>query len=141
MTDIEISTDKDRLNIDYIHSFLKTSYWAEGIPKNVVLKSIKNSYCFGIYKNKKQIGFARVVTDYATFAYLADVFIDPEEQYKGYGKKLIAEILKDAKLKDLKRWHLITKDAQPFYKALSFSIVSNPDGHMEKYQKPDYKPA
>ena len=139
MTDIEISTDKARLDSDYIYGFLKTSYWAEGIPKEMVEKSIKHSFCFGVYKHTKQIGFARVITDYTTFAYLADVFIDPQEQNKGYGKILIAEVLKHEKLKGLRRWHLITRDAQDFYQKLEFSLVANPEGHMEKYNKPNYK--
>ena len=141
MTDIEISTDKARLDSDYIHGFLKASYWAEGIPKEMVEKSIKHSFCFGVYKNKKQIGFARVITDYTTFAYLADVFIDPQEQKKGYGEKLITAVLKHEKLKRLRRWHLITRDAQNFYQRLEFSLVANPEGHMEKYKKPEYKTA
>jgi len=136
MTEIEISTDKDQLDIDYVHDFLMTSYWSEGIPKQIVKKSIKNSFCFGIYKRQKQIGFARVITDFATFAYLADVFIDKNEQSKGYGKQLINEILAHEDLKDIRRWHLLTSDAQKLYKKFGFSNPENPSRHMEKREKP-----
>jgi len=139
MDHIEITSDFSRLDLDYIHRFLQKTYWAEGIPRDVVVRSIENSYCFGIFKSGRQIGFARVVTDYTTFAYLADVFIDHAEQRKGYGRMLVGRILDDERLKNLRRWHLITKDAQNFYKSLSFSEVANPEGHLEKYRKPDYR--
>jgi N-acetylglutamate synthase-like GNAT family acetyltransferase len=139
MNDIQISSDKNRLDIDYIHRFLRQSYWAAGIPKDLVEMSIENAYCFGVYKNSNQVGFARAVTDFTTFAYLADVFIDPEEQGKGYGKRLVYEILNDERLKNIRRWHLITKDAQDFYTEMSFSPLTGPEKHMEKYRKPEYR--
>jgi len=139
MKDIQISSEKNRLDIDYVHRFLTQSYWAAGIPKDLVETSVKNSYCFGMYKNKSQIGFARIVTDFTTFAYLADVFIDPEEQGKGYGKRLVYEILNDDRLKNIRRWHLITKDAQDFYREMSFAPVENHEKHMEKYNIPEYR--
>ncbi len=130
--DIEISTHRHRLDIDYIHSILKTTYWAEGIPKNLVEKSINNSLCFGVYKNNRQIGFARAVTDITIFAYVADVFIDPQEQGKGYGKKLLQAITSHKNLQLVRRWHLITKDAQNLYEKFGFSIPQEPKRHMEK---------
>lgn len=135
---IEISSEKTKLDVDFIHRFLKTSYWARGIPRAILQKSIDNSLCFGMYRCRKQIGFARVITDYTTFAYLADVFIDPEEQKKGFGKQFVKEILSCQELHGLRRWHLITKDAQSFYSDLGFLVVSNPEGHMELRIKPDY---
>ena len=135
---IEISSDKTKLDIDFIHRFLKTSYWAVGIPRAILQKSIDNSFCFGMYRCRKQIGFARVITDYTTFAYLADVFVDPAEQQKGFGTQFVKEILKCRELQSLKRWHLITKDAQSFYTDHGFSVVSNPEGHMELRIKPNY---
>lgn len=141
MKDIDISTDRARLDLDYVHRFLAASYWAEGIPRNIVETSIRHSLCFGVYKDRQQIGFARVVTDYATFGYLADVFIDPREQRKGYGQRLITAVLAHEKLQGLRRWHLVTKDAQPFYETVSFTAVANPEGHMEKCRKPAYPKA
>jgi len=85
---ISISTDKSLLNIDLIHDFLRNSYWAEDIPLVTVEKSIEHSHCFGVYEGKEQVGFARVITDYSCFAYIADVFIIPEKQGKGIGKYL-----------------------------------------------------
>ena len=135
---IEITTDKNRLNIDYIHNFLTQSYWSEGIPKRAVEKSINNSLCFGLFEAKRQIGFARVITDFTTFAFLADVFIDENRRGKGLGKRLVAEILNHEDLKDLKRWHLITDDAQGLYKQLGFVVPGDPSKHMEKRKRPKY---
>jgi len=135
---IEISSDKTKLDIEFIHNFLKTSYWAKGIPLGLVLKSIDNSFCFGVYRSKNQIGFARVITDYATFAYLADVFIDPTAQQQGYGKRLLRHILGCKELQGVRRWHLITADATLFYQYQGFSGVSVSKGHMELRIKPDY---
>lgn len=137
-TEIEVSTDQARLDLDYIHGYLTRSYWAAGIPKHLVARSMRHSLCFGLYRGPQQIGFARVVTDYATFAYLADVFVDPQEQHKGYGRRFIAAVLDHERLQGLRRWHLVTKDAQAFYRKLAFSAVANPEGHMEKYTPPAY---
>ena len=92
-TDTVISTDKSKLDVGLIHDFLRHSYWAEDIPLAVVEKSIANSLCFGVYEGASQVGFARVITDYATFGYVADVFIIPEKRKQGLGKKLMAYIL------------------------------------------------
>ncbi|MGI9571476.1 MAG: GNAT family N-acetyltransferase [Desulfobulbia bacterium] len=136
---IFISTDKSRLDIHFIYNFLKSSYWAKNIPFDMVKSIIDNSMCFGLFVDNRQVGFARVVTDYTTFAYLADVFIDPAERKKGYGKRLVLQILNDNRLIKLKRWHLVTKDAHLFYKKLGFSRVENGEGHMKIYKKPKYK--
>lgn len=128
---IEISSDKTKLDIDYVHKFLKTSYWAEGIERDILQKSIDNSFCFGIYRGSKQLGFARVITDFTTVAYLADVFVEPDEQGKGLGRRLIRHILEREELQGLKHWHLITADAQPFYREHGFSALSDPAKHME----------
>jgi len=106
----EIDTDKSRLDLDLIHQFLASSYWSEGIPKEIVLKSIRESDCFGIYKSGKQVGFARVISDHATFAYLADVFVIPAERGHGLGKWLMATIMKSGQYQNLRRWLLATKD-------------------------------
>ena len=117
----EIDADKSRLNIDLIHKFLAGAYWSEGIPKEIVFKSIQESDCFGIYKSGEQVGFARVISDHATFAYLADVFIIPEEQGRGLGKWLMAIIMKSAQYQNLRRWSLATKDAHELYRRFGFT--------------------
>lgn len=137
-SEIEISTDKSKLDIDYIHKFLSKSYWAKGIPKDAVEKSIKNSFCFGVYSTEKQIGFARVITDYTTFGYLADVFIDENQRGAGLGKKLVNEIVNHKELVGLKRWHLLTNDAQGLYSKYGFNVPEDPSIHMEKRKKPKY---
>ncbi len=135
---IIISTDKKQLNVDYIHNFLSKSYWAEGIPKHAVAKSIKNSFCFGAYDADKQVGFARVITDFTTFAYLADVFIDESQRGKGLGQRLVDEIINHEELIGLKRWHLLTSDAQKLYSKYGFVVLENPAIHMEKRKEPIY---
>ena len=117
----EIDTDKSRLDLDLIHQFLAGSYWSEGIPKEIVLKSIRESDCFGIYKSGKQVGFARVISDHATFAYLADVFVIPAERGHGLGKWLMATIMKSGQYQNLRRWLLATKDAHELYRQFGFT--------------------
>ena len=137
-SDIVISNEKAQLDIDYIHNFLAASYWSEGIPIHAVEKSIQNSFCFGMYESRKQIGFARVITDFATFAYLADLFIDENQRGKGLGKKLVHEIITHEKLEGLKRWHLVTADAQSLYSQYGFAVPEDPSRHMEKRVKPKH---
>ena len=126
-----ISTDKSKLDIDLIHDFLSKTYWAEGIPLNIVEDSIKNSVCFGLYDSKEQIGFARVITDKATFGYLADVFIIPERQQQGLAKILVNTIMDYPEFEVLRRWHLVTRDAQGLYEQFGFKIPPEPERHME----------
>ncbi len=124
-----ISTDPSKLNIDFIHHYLsEESYWAKGIPRSVVEKSIANSLCFGLYYNDEkilssyvQIGFARLITDRATFAWLADVFILPEHRRKGLSKWLMQTILAHPELQNLRRWLLATKDAHGLYKQFGWT--------------------
>jgi len=122
-----ISTDKGKLDLETVHNFLKNSYWAENIPLSVVQKSIDNSLCFGVYEGDKQVGFARVITDYATFAYFSDVFI--LEGYRGFGlgKWLVETILQHPDLPGLRRWLLATKDAQGLYQQFGFQEVKTSD--------------
>ena len=110
-----ISTDKSKLDLSVIHGFLSTSYWAEDIPVEIVKKSIENSLCFGVYSENTQIGFARVISDYTTFAYLADVFIIEEERGKGLSKWLMECILKHEQLQGLRNFCLLTRDAHFLY--------------------------
>jgi N-acetylglutamate synthase-like GNAT family acetyltransferase len=126
-----ISTDKSLLQLDVIHDFLKNSYWAKNIPIEIVKKSIEHSICFGVYLDDKQIGFARVMTDQATFAYLADVFIIKEQQGKGYSKELMKFIMAHAELQGLRKFLLATADAHGLYKQFGFKELAKPERVME----------
>jgi GNAT superfamily N-acetyltransferase len=128
----EISTDKNRLDVPFIHRFLcDDSYWAAHIPLDLVKTSIENSLCFGAYDGGAQIGFARVVTDYATFGYVADVFVAPSHRGAGVGRELMAAIMAHPSLKRLRRWHLVTRDAQRLYEQFGFRSLRTPERHME----------
>jgi GNAT superfamily N-acetyltransferase len=116
-----ISTDKSRLDAVYIHHFLsKESYWAQHIPFAIVERSIANSLCFGLYQHERQVGFARLITDEATFGYLADVFIDAAYRGKKLGTWLIEAVMEHPSTYDLRRIMLATKDAQNLYKQFGF---------------------
>ena len=133
---IEISTDKEKLDIQVIHNYLSNeSYWARGRAIETVQRSIENSLCFGVYSENKQVGFARVITDYAVFAWLLDVFILPEYQGKGYGKKLMKAIMKHSNLQGLRRWGLGTDDAHGLYKQFGFAPLQKPENMMEILNK------
>jgi N-acetylglutamate synthase-like GNAT family acetyltransferase len=123
---IDIDTDPSRLDLGFVHAFLSRSHWAQGIPFATMQRAIDNSIPFGLYKDGRQIGFARVVTDHATFAYLADVFVVEAERGKGYGKRLLAAVLGHPGLQGLRRWLLGTRDASDFYRQLGFGEA--PDG-------------
>jgi GNAT superfamily N-acetyltransferase len=132
--ELEISTDKSRLNVRRVHQFLcEQSYWAKGIPFATVQKSIQNSLCFGAYLNGAQVGFARVISDFATFANLVDVFILPEHRGKGYAKALVQTIMSHPDLQSLRRFTLATTDAHGLYRQFGFSGLSKPDTFMERY--------
>lgn len=134
------STDKSKLDIGYVHEFLsRQSYWAEGIPMSLVEQSIQNSFCFGVYRNHRQVGFARVVTDYATFGYLADVFIDPAYRGKGLSKKLMSFIFSRNELKRLRRIVLATRDAHGLYEQYEFKSLARPERFMELHRPDIYK--
>jgi len=128
-----ISTDKGLLNFELIYNFLdKESYWSKGIEIVTLKNAIENSTCFGVYSNKElQVGFARVVTDQATFAYICDVFIIPKYRSFGLSKWLIQTILKHPGLQDLRRWLLATADAQGLYSQFGFKQVNRPERWME----------
>lgn len=130
----EISTKKKKLKVFDIHNFLRESYWAKGIPLSAVKKQIKNSFCFGVYHNGKQIGYARVITDFTGFAYLCDVFIIEDYRGKGLSKILMEEILNHPKLKNVKSWMLATKDAHGLYKKYGFEPLEEPAKYMRKYK-------
>jgi GNAT superfamily N-acetyltransferase len=128
-----ISTDKGRLQLDVIHKYLsEESYWAQGRTLEDTQKAIENSICFGVYRDAEQAGFARVITDKATFAYLGDVFILPGYQKKGLSKRLMEAILADPELQNLRRWILATKDAHGLYAQYGFTPLKFPERWMER---------
>ena len=130
-TMITISTDKTKLNISFIHNFLKDIYWAAGRTIDEVQICIDNSVCFGVYLNNVQIGFARVITDYVVFGYVMDVFVAEEHRGKGYSSLLIDAMLNEKVLKDIKIWRLATKDAHFLYKKFGFKLLAYPERMME----------
>lgn len=128
-----ISTDTQRLNLELIHNFLTHSYWASGRKLAEVKKSIDNSLPFGIYWRTEQIGFARVITDKTTYAYLCDVFIVESFRGKGLGKWLVETIISHPEFQGLGKWSLATADAHQLYRQLGFAEAKYPSRHMEKW--------
>ncbi len=139
-----ISTDRTKLDLRLIHNYLSTeSYWAVGRPLELVTRSIENSLPFGIYRGDAQIGFARIVTDYTTFAWIADVFVIKEARGQGLSKWLMEAILAHPDLQGFRRWVLSTKDAQGLYKQFGFIELKRPERWMERpdpnmQESPDY---
>ena len=127
-----ISTDRWLLDPQVIHGYLSTSYWAAGVPEEVVGRSIENSFNFGVYRDEEQVGFARVVTDRATFAYLADVFVLEAHRGQGLGKWLVEVILSHPDLQGLRRWMLATRDAHDLYQRYAFTELARPAIFMER---------
>lgn len=137
--EFEISTDKSRLDIGVIHRFLlEESYWANKRSIEQTKTAIENSICFGVYAGERQIGFARVVSDKATFAYIGDVFILDEFRGRGLSKKLMREMLEHPELQGLRRWVLATKDAHGLYEQFGFSLLKYPERWMELPAKDAY---
>lgn len=134
-----ISTDKERLDIATIHGFLTTSYWAAGVPIEIVKRSIEHSLNFGLFQNDQQIGFARVITDYTTFAYLADVFILEPFRGRGLSKWLMQVIIDHPDLQGLRRWLLFTRDAHGLYRQVGYTSLANPERVMERNFPDIYK--
>jgi GNAT superfamily N-acetyltransferase len=134
-----VSTDPTRLDLDTIHEFLTHSYWSEGIPRAVVERAIANSLCFGVFEAQRQVGFARVITDYATFAYVADVFIVESHRGRGLGKFLMQCIVEHPRLQGLRRWTLATRDAHGLYKQFGFTELAHPERFMERHEPDVYR--
>jgi len=135
-----ISTDKSKLDLAVVHGFLTTSYWAAGISLDIMKKSIEHSLSFGVYWGKQQVGFARVITDYATFAYIGDVFILEEFRGRGLSKWLMEVIADHPELQGLRRWLLLTRDAQGLYEKTGFVRPKTPERYMEKHFTDAYNP-
>ena len=134
-----VTTDRARLDRDVIVHFLSSSYWAESIPRSIVDKSIDHSLCFGLLEETRQIGFARVVTDSATFAFLADVFVLPEHRGAGLGKWLIECVKSHPELQGLRRWLLGTRDAHGLYQQFGFTPLRRPEIFMEIFNPDVYR--
>lgn len=129
---LTVSTDKSKLDVKFIQNFLKDIYWAAGRTMEEVQTTIDSSFCFGIYLDDVQIGFARVITDYVVFAYVMDVFIDENHRGKGYSSILIEKMMNEPKLKDVKIWRLATSDAHFLYEKFGFKPLAHPEKMMEK---------
>jgi GNAT superfamily N-acetyltransferase len=134
-----ISADPALLDIEVIHNFITNSYWARAIPKELVERMIRHSFCFGAYQEGRQLAFARVITDHTTFAYVADVFVLPEHRGKGLSKALMSEIRAHPDLQGLRRWMLITADAHGLYAPFGFKPIAHPERHMEIHRPGMYE--
>jgi GNAT superfamily N-acetyltransferase len=137
--DYQISTDKSLLDFEVIHNFLKTSYWSENIPMEIVRSAAENSLAFGIYHQNHQVGYARIISDFTTFAYLADVFILESERKKGLSKWLMECIMSIPELQGLRRWSLATRDAHGLYAQFGFNPLKTPESFMEIARPDIYK--
>jgi len=135
---LEITTDPARFDLDVIHGYLSRSYWAEGIPRETVERSIAGSLGFAAFIGARQIGFARVITDRATFAYLADVFVLEEFQGRGVATRILEAIDAHPDLQGLRRWMLVTRDAHRLYASFGFRPLANPERVMERVASSPY---
>ena len=133
-----ISTDRARLQVDVVHGYLARSYWAPGIAREKVERSIEASLCFGVYEagSRRQVGFARAITDFTTFAWVSDVFVLEEARGQGLATWLMETILAHEELQGLRRWVLATRDAHGLYAKVGFRAVEKPAEYMERRRQP-----
>ena len=134
-----ISTDPEKIDRALVHAFLAASYWAKGIPRETVDRSIEGALCFGLYEGDRQVGFARVITDRATFAYLADVFVVESHRGRGLAAWLMETILAHPDLQRLRRWMLLTRDAHPLYRKVGYTELAHPERVMERVDAKVYE--
>lgn len=133
-TRLRISTDRDELDVAIVHEFLsQQSTWARGISRELVEKSIRNSLCFGGFLDRSQVAFARVISDYTTFANLVDVFVLRGYRGRGYSKQLMSSVLAHPQLQGLRRFTLHTADAHGLYRQFGFDVALKPETYMERY--------
>jgi GNAT superfamily N-acetyltransferase len=136
---VTISTERARMDVAAIHAFLsQESYWAKNIPREVVQRALDHSLCVGAFDGDAQVGFARAVTDYATFAYLADVYVLPSHRGQGLSKRIIDAIVSHSDLHGIRRWHLVTRDAHALYTQFGFHALDAPDRHMMRVRTNPY---
>jgi GNAT superfamily N-acetyltransferase len=134
---MHLSTDKSLLDLDLIHTFLsRDAYWCPGIARQQVEQAIANSLCFGVFDGERQVGFARVVTDFVSMAYLADVFILPSHRGRGLSKLLMQTIREHPELQCVRRWLLVTRDAHGLYRQFGFQPLAAPERYMEIFPAP-----
>lgn len=140
---LRTSPDFDDIDLALVHGFLsRESYWAAGIPANTLERALRHSVCCsGFLDGVGQIAFARAVTDQATFAYLADVFVLPAHRGQGHGRAVVEALMADPRLQGLRRWHLVTRDMQRLYAKLGFEPLSQPERHMQKHDPDVYRRA
>lgn len=129
---IELSDDKPRLEIDRIHLWLASSYWSPGIARELVVRAIAGSHCLGAYLDGVQVGYARMVTDHATFAWLADVWVDAPVRGQGLGRRMAGWFIDHPDYSDIRRFALVTRDAHGVYAALGFAPLARPERYMER---------
>jgi GNAT superfamily N-acetyltransferase len=137
--DYSISTDPGRLDLAAVHAYLTRSYWSPGVPAEVVARAVRGSLCFGLYHRGGQVGFARVVTDAATFAYLGDVYVLEEHRGRGLSKWLMETVLAHPSLQGLRRFVLVTRDAHGLYERFGFRPLALPEGYMEIHRPDVYQ--
>jgi len=137
-----VSTDPARLDLDAVHAFLVTAYWCAGIPRAVLARAIANSLCFSLLEDgRRQIGFARVCTDSATYAYLMDVYVLPERRGQGLGRWLMVCVMEHPRLAGLRRFSLVTRDAHDLYRPFGFAPLAHPERHLEIVDPDVYRAA
>jgi GNAT superfamily N-acetyltransferase len=136
--DYTISTDRTRIDVAAVHDFLSTTYWSPGIPEDVLRRGIAGAICFGIYHGRDQVGFARVITDQATYAYLSDVYVLESHRGRGLAKWLMELITTHPSLQGLRRFALSTRDAHALYAQFGFQVVANPERQMEIMRRDIY---
>jgi GNAT superfamily N-acetyltransferase len=134
-----ITTDPARVDLAVVHGFLTTCYWAKGIPLELVRRSIEHSLAFSVYDGDRQVGFARVITDYATFAYLGDVFVLESHRGRGLSKWLMEVVVAHPQLQGFRRWVLLTRDAHGLYRQFGFAAVAAPERYMERWTPDIYQ--
>jgi len=134
-----ISTDPARLDLDGVYGYLVASYWARGIPRDVFERSVRHALCFGVYEGRRQVGFARVVTDFATVAYVGDVFVLEPWRGRGLSRWLMEVIGSHPDLQGFRRWILLTRDAHGLYQKFGFTPLASPDRWMEKWAPDAYQ--
>jgi GNAT superfamily N-acetyltransferase len=134
-----LSDDPALLQVEVIHAFLTSAYWSRGIPRTVLERAIQHSLCLGVYDNGRQVAFARAITDRATFAYLADVFVQESHRRLGVATWLVRSFLLHPELQGLRRWMLVTADAQELYRSAGFQPVSRPERYMEIHRPHVYE--
>lgn len=135
----DVSLDPARLQFDVIHDFIAQSYWAREMPRQTLARAVANSVCVGAYRGGEQVGFARVVTDRATFAYLADVFVLPDHGGRGLAKAMVQALHDHAELQGLRRWMLATSDAHGVYAALGWQPIAQPELFMQRHDPDVYR--